>query len=285
MKADELVADVTGKIIAQLENGVLPWVRPWATEHIGWPMNPVTGKDYTGFNAVYLNMAGMPYSSSLWLTYKQAEAAGGQVRKGEKGTHALRPIEIKREFDQAADPDASPQSITFFKGYAVFNLDQVDGLEHLRPSIVVNRTEPLPRDPEIERVIKSTGAEIRYGGNECYYTPDYIQMVEPERFESASKFYATEFHELSHWTGGRARLDRLPNVISMKDPAYGREELVAELSSAFCCQAVGIDGIDRHSATYIAAWLQILKADKTALLKVTKHAREAFEYIVGPRVM
>lgn len=283
MKADEIVADVTNRIIAQLEKGVLPWVKPWATDPLlEWPMNPTTGNIYTGFNALWLNMASHGFSTNRWLTFKQAQEIGGNVRKGEKGTPALRPIEIKKEFAAAAGEPETQETRVLFRGYTVFNLAQCDGIDHLKPPSLDIPREPIELDPRIDGAVSDTGATIYHDDHSgCYYTPavDSINMVPADLFHSANDYYATLWHELVHWTGHKDRTDR--HATRDNTPSWrAREELVAELGAAFCCQHLKIDGMDSHQSAYIGGWLQVLKEEPGALLKTTRAAATAYRHLL-----
>lgn len=281
MKADEIVHEVTSNIIAKLEEGVAPWAKPWGSDlSLEWPFNPVTRKQYTGFNAIILNICQMDYACNRWITFNQAVAAGGSVRKGAKGTHALRPLEIRKEFEDAATGEQVEEYRLLFRGYTVFNLDQCEGLDHLRPDIM-ERPEPVVVDMNVMFVADRTGAKIDYWGNRCFYSPqtDTITMVPPERFKDENSFHATLFHELSHWTGHESRLNRLSADPETFQKNYGHEELVAELSATFCCQALGVDSI-QPAAEYIGAWIKIMKEDNRAILKASSAAKKSFDMIV-----
>lgn len=281
MKSDA-IETITARIEEHLNNGVVPWVRPWSTDDFGVPTNAVTGAAYRGLNNLSLTIARMfGHSTDLWLTYKQAEGAGGHVRKGEKGHPAIRPIEITPKFNEAAEGE--DKKILLFKGFTVFNLDQCEGLDHLRPVDTAGPRVPAQHNPAIVAAVAATGAVIHHGGDQCYYRPstDQIQMVEPERFVTIDHYYATTFHELGHWTGAKHRLDRLTEG-PRKRPEYAYEELVAELTSAFCCQAMGVDGLDRHQAAYIGSWLQGLQNDRSMIAKAAADADRARKIILPP---
>ncbi len=284
MRAEDITGIVTDRIIAELEKGVSPFVRPWGTHATSeWAINPTTRRLYSGFNAMWLTMQSSEFTCNRWVTFKQAQAEGGTVRRGEKATPAIRPLEITRGFNDAASGEEVAETMLLFRGFALFNLDQCDNLDHLRPAVNILPADPIERIPEIEEIITNTGAHIHVGGNQCFYSPagDFIQMVHPNQFADQMGYYATIFHELTHWTGAKHRLERDMSG-DMRSNEYGFEELVAELGSSFCCQRVGIDGIERHSATYIGAWLKILREDNKAILKASAAARRAYEYLLPP---
>lgn len=280
MKSDT-IETITARIEARLNEGVAPWVCPWATQGIGVPTNALTGQPYHGLNNLSLTMARLSgHSTDLWITYKQAEGEGGHVRKGERGYPAIRPMQITPKFNEAAGEE-DQKSLLFFKGFTVFNLDQCEGLDHLRPADTAAPPVAAQHRPTVDSAIAATGAIIRHGGDQCYYRPssDEIQMVEAERFTSTDHYYATVFHELGHWTGAKHRLDRFTTA-PPKLQEYAFEELVAELTSAFCCQAQGIDGLDRHQAAYIGSWLKGLQNDRSMIAKAAAHADKATNLIL-----
>lgn len=285
MKKRDLYQDVTDRIIAELEAGRLPWVRPWTTSGAtALPCNAQTGNDYSGVNVILLWLTGgvMGYETQRWVTFKQALALGGAVRKGEKGTTVVYADRFipKKERERAKQAGEAAQAVPFLKRYTVFNVAQCDGLpEHLYQG------EPAPaehaRDDAAEALIAATGARIKHGGNGAFYTPasDMICLPHMGAFHGSADYYATALHELVHWTGASHRLDRnLKNGFGSKD--YAREELVAEMGAAFLCAPLGFEPQARHS-DYIASWLQVLKDDKRAIFKAASAATKAAEFVKG----
>jgi antirestriction protein ArdC len=281
MKRD-LYAEVSARIIAELEAGAAPWIKPWsATPGANTPCNAVTNRPYSGCNVVLLWMAqAAGYRTPRFLTFKQALELGGHVRKGEHGTKVcfVKQLHIQ---DDAAD-DASTRLIPMMREYTVFNVDQC---ENLPDSITTGRSSrvrnPDTRDDLADEFLHSTGADIREGHGEAYYVPsrDFISMPAFEAFDSADHFYNTAFHELSHWTAHKNRLDRdLKNRFGSRN--YAAEELIAELGAAFLCAEFGFGGDLRH-AGYIATWIDLLKADKRAFFTACSQASKAADYVRG----
>ena len=281
----DLYADVTAKIIAELEQGRVPWVQPWDAAPT-MPCNAITGRRYSGVNVLLLWSAAMErgYSASRWLTFRQALNAGGNVRKGEKGTMVVYADRFIPDDEKvrAAESGDEPNAIPFLKCFTVFNVAQCDdlpdGLAH----------DPAPRPmldiiPEAEELIVATGADFRVGGNDAFYSPsqDYVQVPSLSAFRNANDFYDTAFHELSHWTGGKKRLAR-----EMKggfgSPEYAREELIAEISAAFISASLGLMPTVRH-ADYLGFWLDILREDSRAIFRATSQATRAADYILAFR--
>ncbi|WP_331300319.1 ArdC family protein [Methylobacterium oryzae] len=277
VKTDEFFENVTNRVLTAIEEGTPPWVKPWATLSIPWPENPLTQKRYQGLNAFWLDINDMPYARNQWATFNQIRDAGGMVRKGEKGTHILRPIELKKAFNDAAEE--TEESRVLFTPYVVFNLAQADGLDHLKP--VPREPKPVERRPDIDEAIARTGITILPDDNRCFYRPstDTVHMVPFEFFEDAAKGYATTFHELGHATGSDKRLAR-DLTGTFKSHAYAGEELIAEMTSAFMCHHFGIDGLDRHHGAYLEGWAKMLRDDKKAILRAAGAAQKAFRHLV-----
>lgn len=282
MKTADLQQQVTDQIVAILESGTSPWIKPWSsTAATGMPHNHGTGKAYQGINVLILWAAASNsgFTSSAWLTYKQAQAAGGQVRKGEKGTTITfyKPIQIEKEGEE--------KTIPMLKTFTVFNTDQIDGLE-----ITVTDEQPkeFTADQKTEAAVRlfecyteRTGIGFSTGGDRAFYSPshDTIQMPERETFTKESGYAATLLHEAVHSTGHRDRLDRLKDT---SKKGYAFEELVAEIGAAFLCCDLGITNELEQHASYIDSWLKALKDDRTLIFKAAAKASKAYELITKP---
>ena len=274
-------AQITGSILTQLREGAAPWVKPWSTmPGEVFPMNAISKRRYNGGNTFWLwgAIQAKGYSSVRFVTYKQALEAGGHVRKGEKANPVFY-WSKSRIKDKATQEE---KDIMWCKGYSVFNLDQCEGLDHLRavPVTVVKNT--AERHAAAEATIKATGSDLRHGGDKACYWPgfDRIDMPEFETFHNPEGYYSTLFHEHGHWTGHKTRLDR--EGISSPDRTpkkYAFEELVAELSAAFLCAEHGIDGELRH-AGYIEHWIKLLSEDERAFISAASKAQKAADFIM-----
>ena len=281
-----LYQDVTDRIICELEAGRVPWVQPWdgANCDLGMPRNAITGRSYSGINVLILWDAVIVrgFAAQQWLTFRQALAAGGNVRKSERGTticYADRFIP-RDERQRAAETDEDPAAIPFLKRFTVFNVEQCENL----PEMAVD-AQPKLRDAEIipaaEAVIAATGADIRTGGGEAFYhrTDDYIRVPPQGAFFDPINYYRTVFHELGHWSGHTSRLARdLANRHGSQ--GYSREELVGEMASAFLCATQSITPTVRH-ADYIGAWLSVLQNDARAIFQAASMAAKAADFILG----
>lgn len=280
MKRD-LYTEVSERILAELQRGALPWKKPWAaTAGQNVPQNAVTNRPYSGCNVILLWLAReRGWSTPRFLTYRQAQEAGGYVRKGEHGTKVYF-VKQLRVSNSEGDEDKT-RLVPMLREYSVFNIAQIEGLpENIRAGKAMRVRNPDTRDVLADDFLRSTHADIR-GGGEAFYVPshDFISLPAFEAFRGADHFYCTAFHELTHWTGNRARLDRdLKNRFGSR--AYAAEELVAELGAAFLCAEFGFDGDTRH-AGYIATWIELLKADKRAFFTACSRAQAAADYLRG----
>lgn len=283
-----LYAEVMARVIAELEEGRLPWVQPWDAAACGcaMPANAVSGRRYSGINVLILWAAVIDgrYQSQRWLTYRQAQAAGGNVRKGERGTticYADR-FTPKDEVERARDEDREARQLAFLKRFTVFNIDQCEGLpERFTPELVAEPVNDADRIPEAHALIEASGADFRIGGGEAYYSPrgDYVAVPPPLAFHSRIDWYRTALHELGHWTGHGSRLDR-DQTGGFGSAAYAREELVAEMASAFTCASLSIRPTVRH-ADYIGSWLAVLREDEKAIFRAASAASKAADYLLG----
>ncbi|EHK54597.1 ArdC family protein [Allomesorhizobium alhagi] len=281
-----LYQEVTSRIIAELEQGQFPWVQPWgrATAGVGLPRNAVTGRCYSGVNILILWGAVIEkgFPSQHWITFKQAVGAGGFVRKGERGTtvcYADRFIP-KSEAERTAQDGDEPATVPFLKRFTVFNIAQCEGL----PDDLAREAEPLPEReivPHAERLIKATGADFRIGGEQAFYVParDFIQVPPQPAFHEQINYYRTCFHEIGHWTGHASRLARDLSG-RFGSALYAREELVAEMASAFICASLNIIPTVRH-ADYLATWLDVLRQDDRAIFRAASQASKAADFILG----
>jgi antirestriction protein ArdC len=282
MKRD-LYAEGSSRIVAELEAGAAPWVKPWsATPGANTPCNAVSNRPYSGCNVVLLWMAqAAGYRTPRFLTFKQALELGGNVRKGEHGTKVcfVKQLQVR---DQGADDETATRLVPMLREYTVFNVDQCENLpDSINTGKPVRVRNPDTRDELADAFLQSTGADIREGHGEAFYVPsrDFISMSAFGAFKGADHFYGTIFHELTHWTAHKSRLDRdLKNRFGSRN--YGAEELIAELGAAFLCAEFGFDGDLRH-AGYISHWIELLKADKRAFFTACSQASKAADYLRG----
>ncbi|EOD4129743.1 ArdC family protein [Yersinia enterocolitica] len=273
----DIYQTVTDSIISALEAGVKPWSCPWqrVPGMSGLPSNYATGAAYSGVNIMLLwsSASEQGFNDSRWMTYKQAKAEGGQVRKGEHGTTAIFYTTLEKE-----DDDGETDYIPMLKTFTVFNVEQIDGLPLSDEVVCPAETfEPLP---QVEALFRNSGAIIIEKGQNAFFIPSTDEIRLPERylFADAANFYATGLHELVHWSGGKSRLNR-----EMKgkfgSEGYAFEELIAELGSAFLMADLGIVG-EVQPGSYIASWLKALKNDKRFIFKAASAASKAHRYLM-----
>lgn len=266
---------VTANIIAQLEQGADAWAKCWQSAN-GAPHNLISGKNYNGINTLILALSASAqgFASSQWATYQQHASKGYQVQKGEKATTVVFYKPIAGKVDLVTGDVTSGYAV--LKSYSVFNLAQTDA--PAQPAAPLDTFEAIA---ECEARIVATGADIRHGGGDAYYQPanDYIMLPSRTDFYTPAHYYATAFHELSHWSGAKHRLDRdLSGRFGTE--AYAAEELIAELSAAFLCASHNITGDLRH-AGYIENWLRVLRDDNRAIFKAAAMAQKAADYVQG----
>jgi antirestriction protein ArdC len=283
-----LYEEITDKIIAELEGGRLPWVQPWKSSGVSAPLampkNAATGRGYSGINVLILWGAvvqhGFPTQS--WLTFRQALSLGGNVRKRERGTTVVYADRFVPDNERRRSRETGDEAIAipFLKRFTVFNAAQCDGL----PDDFVAVPSPVPEGliiPEVEGLIRASGADLRLGGDKAFYAPahDYIQLPRPESYFEPINWHRTALHELGHWTGHASRLARdLSGALGSK--SYSREELSAEMTSAFCCATLGIVPTVRH-ADYIGSWLEVLREDNRAIVRAASQASKAADYLLN----
>ena len=304
---------ITSKIIKALENNTRPWVQPWDGGVLAMPMRH-NNTAYQGINTLILWQEAREggYNSPYWMTFKQAKILGGIIRKGETattifyaGSIANNDNEEEQEvigksnsqdsgLDKSTDPNNNqnqkPSYRKFMKSYKVFNANQIESLteEYYKPqgsenSDTANSTKQLEILPKLEEFIKNTKANIKHGGIKAYYKPstDHIQIPEMKCFKNSHSYYSTICHELTHWSGGKERLNRDLSGKRFGDMGYAMEELVAELGAAFLSSSLGINpNVREDHAPYIASWLKVLKSDKRAIFNAASLAQNASNYLL-----
>ena len=285
-----LYAEITDKIIAELEAGRVPWVQPWGTAAakapLAMPKNATTQRRYSGVNVLILWGAVIErgFVGQSWLTFRQALSLGGNVRKGEHGTTVVyadrfTPEDERRRAERDGD---EPGAIPFLKRFTVFNTDQCENL----PDGLITAPPPVPEGlilPQAEALIDATGADFRVGGDRAFYSPanDYIQVPRPDAYFEPINWHRTALHELGHWVGHPSRLARDQSGV-FGSALYAKEELVAEMTSAFVCASLGIVPTVRH-ADYLGSWLEILREDDRAIVRAASAASKAADYLLAFR--
>lgn len=271
---------VTEEILARLEKGEIPWIKPWTGG--GYPKNLVSKKEYRGINVFML--AASCYTSPYWLSYKQCQDLGGQVRKGEKSTLVVfwKQLPIKEE---GSNGEITEKSLPFLRYYRVFNVDQCDGLK--LPDEGISNPDFQPIDA-CEDVVNGMPKKplVNHREARAYYHPseDFVNMPPKESFTKEEYYYSVLFHELGHSTGHEKRLARKAqgDWSAFGGEKYSKEELVAEMTAAFLCGHCKIERetID-NSVAYIQSWSKKLKEDKKMVVLAAAQAQKAADYIRG----
>ena len=299
-RVDEYHQKFADQIVEQIRQGNAPWQKPWKPGEEYLPKNLSSGKEYRGGNSIYLSVAqsAKGYSDNRWGTYKQIQAAGGHVRKGERGTRILsfqdhRQVAVT---DKAGKPvhDAEGNKVYRYerlnhpmvRQYTVFNADQADGLK------LPERTSQQPEwkaHDNAEAVIRASGVRINHvAGDRAFYNLNSDQITLPERgqFPSANHYYQTALHELGHATGHESRLNRQSLQEGVKagfgSEAYAKEELRAEISSMMTGQRVGVGHDPSRGAAYVESWLKALKDDPREIYRASSEAQKMSDHLVAP---
>jgi antirestriction protein ArdC len=271
---------VTAKLIELLEKGTAPFQVPWDADTTNRrPFNPTTDKPYRGANSMWLSFQG--YSDPRWMTYKQAEAAGWQVRKGEKSST----IEFWKFRDDRTQTDGSGKTTTISAELErprvfhanVFNARQIDGIPPMERTARIYEWEPSVK---AEEILKAANATILHDqGDRAYYSPlrDEIHLPQRDQFRGTDEYYATVFHELGHWTGHESRLNRQFGAFG--DEKYAQEEFRAEIASWIMADTIGIPHNPENSAAYIKAWIKVLKEDKNEIFRASADAEAISTFV------
>lgn len=285
----DVAAEVTQRIIDQLEAGTVPWHKPWASTGGQLPVSLSTGRPYRGTNSLLLGMSAMShgYASPLWGTFHQIKELGGVVNKGEHGTMVIIYKPFVKESTNAAGETVEERKGALLRSYTVFNLAQTSGLEHLLTIALDPRTEHeriAECETAVQGYLNNGGPRLAHdGGARAYYSPsdDRVAIPELEMFATPEGYYSTLFHELTHSTGHATRLNRGEDLgnHSFGSPCYAKEELCAELGAAMSCASLGIDQTATipQSAAYIENWLGVLRNDRSLVLKASASAQKAVE--------
>lgn len=280
--------EITNRIIGELEQGRLPWVQPWGNADVSTPLampaNASSGRGYSGINILILWGAVIEkgFPGQGWLTFRQAQALGGSVRKGERGTTVVYADRFVPEDERkrALENGETAYSVPFLKRFTVFNTAQCEGL----PDDLTAEVPPPPPgmiEPKVEALIAASGVDFRIGGNRAFYDPrhDFVQVPPPQAYFEPINWHRTALHELGHASGHESRLDR-DLTGRFGSEKYAKEELIGELISAFCCASLGIVPTVRH-ADYIGSWLDVLRGDNRAIFRAASKASKATDYLLS----
>lgn len=273
---------ITERIIEALNRGIIPWRRPWEALEV----MSVDGRPYRGVNRLLLSWAG--YSDCRFLTFRKCSELGGSIRKGEHGFPVVlwnsRKVNVLQK-DQKGNEVTIEKQVPFMRYYYVFNVEQCDNLENKLKALPfpnasfhsIDRAQQIVEDyPNCPK--------ISHGGNKSCYSPmsDSVMLPKPQFFHTTEDYYATAFHELVHSTGHATRLNRdMKNAFGSED--YSKEELIAEIGSAFLCAEAHIDSftVSKNTVAYIQSWIQVLQSDPNMIIKAAGQAQKAVDFILG----
>ena len=271
----DIYKEVTDRIIAQMENGIIPWHKPWIASNQA--VSHVTGKAYSLLNQMMLGRAGE------YVTFKQCQQEGGKVKKGEKASMVVFWKWIETEDEETHEKKEVP----FLRYYNVFHIDQCEGLKARYAE-----TLPATADPNenaevfINDYLFRSGVKLTHeSGDRAYYQPAFDRVVLPcmEQFKETAEYYSTAFHELTHSTGHESRLNRLDRTAFFGTEAYSKEELIAEIGAAALVNYSGLETPSsfRNNAAYIQNWLGVLKNDKRFIISAAGKAEKAVKLILN----
>lgn len=275
---------VTERLAAAIEAGNVPWHKPWRT--LGAPSNLVSRKAYRGIN-VWLTLCSS-FASPWWVTFKQAQSLGGQVRKGEKGTMVVYWSILRKSERHPDTGEKVERRIPLLKHYWVFNVEQCDGLDAKIPAVApapVAATDVHAAADAVLAAWTDKPTFERDGGDRAFYVPalDIIRVPAREQFESLDAYYQTLFHECVHATGHKSRLGRpgIVNPTGFGSEPYAEEELVAEIGACYLAELTGIDPAIENSASYLRGWASKLRSDNRLIFRAASAAQKAADHVLG----
>ncbi len=273
----DIYAEITNRLIAEMEQGIIPWEKPWMAS--GTAISHTTGKPYSLLNQMLLGRAGE------YLTFKQVQEEGGCVRKGEKA----RMVVFWKWLDKEDEETGEVKQVPFLRYYNVFRIDQCVGIS---PRYTKELIETARADEAADKIVteyaKREGIVIEnVEGNQAYYQPALDRIVLPlmKQFAETAEYYGTAFHEMVHSTGHDKRLNRLASTAHFGSEDYSKEELIAEIGSSALVYHCGMETKSsfRNNTAYIQNWLQVLKNDKRFIVSASSKAEQAVKYILEGR--
>ena len=272
---------ITDRLIAELESGIIPWSRPWTGGPDG-PFSGATGRPYSLLNQMLLRKAG------AWFTFQECQRRGGHVRRGEKASFVVFRKPVKVSESDAKTGEVVEKLVPMLRYYQVFHVSQCEGIQ-LDELPTVAEVEESPTALQVIGDYLAAQAGLRLENdtpsNKAYYRPAEDKIVVPciRQFSDQAEYYSTVFHEMTHSTGHKSRLNRLSSPAHFGDESYSREELVAEIGSAILCNMTGTESAKsfRNSAAYLQGWLRALRNDKKMIVQASGQAAKAVDFILG----
>jgi len=273
----DIYAAVTERIIEQMEQGIIPWQKPWISNSKA--VSHATGKPYSLLNQMLLGRPGE------YLTFKQCQEAGGHVKKGEKSSVVV----FWKWIEQEDEETGETKEIPFLRYYNVFHIDQCEGIQaqYTTESHFPDGASTVETAQEIiYDYLEREGVKLTHSeGDRAFYRPSTDEIILPLRkqFVSTAEYYGTVFHELTHSTGHPSRLNRLDKVAAFGSDVYSKEELVAQIGAAALINHIGLETSTSFSnnAAYIQNWLSVLKGDKRFIVSAAGKAEKAVNLILN----
>ncbi len=273
----DIYTAVTDRIIAQMEQGIIPWKKPWIAN--AKAISHTTGKAYSLLNQMLLGRPGE------YITFKQCQEAGGHIRKGEKASMVV----FWKWIEQEDEETGEKKEVPFLRYYNVFHIDQCEGItaKHSTATAFPDGAEVLEAAQEIiYDYLSREGVKLSHvEGDKAFYRPSTDEVVLPIRkqFVSTAEYYSTVFHELTHSTGHPSRLNRLSKPTFFGAEDYSKEELVAEIGASALVNHVGLETTSslRNNTAYIQNWLSVLKNDKRFIVSAAGKAEKAVNLILN----
>ena len=270
----DIFQTITDRLIAEMEQGIIPWNKPW--QMAGLAISHSTGKPYSLLNQMLLGRAGE------YLTFKQVQAEGGKVRKGEKASF----VTFWKFIEKDDETTGEMIQVTLLRYYSVFHIDQCEGIRAKYARELTETAEPdETAEALISEYIDREGVTIEnQEGNAAFYQPALDRIVLPlmKQFMETAEYYSTAFHEMVHSTGHMKRLARIDSPANFGSESYSKEELIAELGSSFLVHHCRLETVSsfRNSTAYLQNWLQVLKNDKRFIVSAAGKAEHAVKYIL-----
>ena len=271
----DIYAEVTNRIIDQLESGIIPWQKPWIAS--GNAISRATGKPYSLLNQMILGRGGE------YLTFAQCQKEGGKVRKGEKSQMVV----FWKFIEQEDEETHEKKQVPFLRYYSVFHIDQCEGLtaKHMPELPATAKADDVAENMIAAYAQRSGVRIVNQEGDRAFYQPstDSITLPLLAQFAETAEYYSTAFHELTHSTGHTSRLDRLSKTAYFGSEAYSKEELIAEIGAAALVNHAGLETANsfRNSAAYVQNWLKVLRNDKRFIVSAAGKAEKAVSMILG----
>lgn len=262
---------IVDQVLKSLEDGVVPWKKPWLSIA---SKNPFTGTIYSGINRLVLSLE---EREPFFATFKQVKAAGGNVIKGSKGYHVCYKSNMRKKDEKTEEE----KTIGFLKSYCVFSAADIEGVAF--PEIPVYEHEPIKELDELfQSIVAEHSVNVLESRDRACFIPstDEVKLPQKKHFDVTEEYYSTMFHELAHWTGGKDRLDR-DMTGSFGSNSYGKEELVAEITSSIVLQSKGMIPILENSKSYISSWYKTIKANPQILITAASQAEKAAAFLLG----